>query len=145
MERRQALEEFKKLEEERKKREALIDPEMAALNAEFVKYFMEGLKHTIDKDIEVYDEALKDLYTEDNKPNVLIQKIAKSIAKKTLRIAEDSTKVMNGIDYRKHKASKIAAKNAEMMREAEFKKIQEVQKGVAFLKEMREKQEQIRI
>jgi|LauGreDrversion4_2_1035121.scaffolds.fasta_scaffold107602_3 hypothetical protein len=46
---------------------------------------------------------------------------------------------MNGIDYRKHKASKIAAKNAEMMREAEFKKIQEVQKGVAFLKEMREK------
>ena len=80
MERRQALEEFKKLEEERKKREALIDPEMAALNAEFVKYFMEGLKHTIDKDIEVYDEALKDLYTEDNKPNVLIQKIAKGIA-----------------------------------------------------------------
>jgi hypothetical protein len=39
----QALEEFKKLEEERKKREALIDPETAALNAEFLKYFMEGL------------------------------------------------------------------------------------------------------
>lgn len=32
-----------------------------------------------------------------------------------------------------------------MMKEAEFKKIQEVQKGVAFLREMREKQEQIRI
>ncbi len=42
-ERMQALEEFKKLEEERKKREALIDPETAALNAEFLKYFMEGL------------------------------------------------------------------------------------------------------
>ena len=72
MERKQALEEFRKLEEERKKREALIDPEMAALNAEFLKYFMEGLKYTINKDIEVYDEALKELYTEDNKPNVMI-------------------------------------------------------------------------
>jgi hypothetical protein len=49
--------------------------------------------------------------------------VAKGIAKKTLRIAEDSTKVMNGIDYRKHKASKVAARNAEMMKEAEFKKI----------------------
>jgi len=38
--------------------------------------------------------------------------VSKGIAKRTLRIAEDSTKVMNGIDYRKHKASKIAAKNA---------------------------------
>jgi hypothetical protein len=60
------------LEDERKKREALIDPETAAMNAEFVKYFMDGLKYAIDKDIEVYDEALKDLYTEDNKPNILI-------------------------------------------------------------------------
>lgn len=42
------------------------------MNAEFVKYFMDGLKYTIDKDIEVYDEGLKDLYTEDNKPNILI-------------------------------------------------------------------------
>lgn len=58
----------------------MIDPEMAALNAEFIKYFMEGLRHTINKDIEVYEEELKDLYTEDNKPNVLIQKMAKGIA-----------------------------------------------------------------
>ena len=72
MERKVALDEFKKLEDERKKREAMIDPEMAALNAEFIKYFIEGLRYTINKDIEVYDEELKDLYTEDNKPNVLI-------------------------------------------------------------------------
>lgn len=60
------------MEEERKKKEALIDPELAQIHAEFLKYFMDGLKYTIHKDIEVYDEALKDLYTEDNKPNVLI-------------------------------------------------------------------------
>jgi rubrerythrin len=72
MERKVALEEFKKLEDERKKKEAMIDPEMAALNAEFIKYFIEGLRYTINKDIEVYDEELKDLYTEDSKPNVLI-------------------------------------------------------------------------
>jgi hypothetical protein len=72
MERTVALEEFKKLEDERKKKEAMIDPEMAALNAEFIKYFIEGLRYTINKDIEVYDEELKDLYTKDNKPNVLI-------------------------------------------------------------------------
>jgi hypothetical protein len=72
MERKVALEEFKKLEDERKKKEAMIDPEMAALNAEFIKYFIEGLRYTINKDFEVYDEELKDLYTEDNKPNVLI-------------------------------------------------------------------------
>jgi hypothetical protein len=41
---------------------------------------------------------------------------------------------MNGIDYRKFKASKIAARNAEMMKEQEFKKIKEVQRGVAILK-----------
>ncbi len=72
MERKKALDEFKKLEDERKKKEALIDPETAKIHAEFLKYFMDGLRLTIDKDIEVYDEALKDLYTEDNKPNVLI-------------------------------------------------------------------------
>jgi hypothetical protein len=56
MERKVALEEFKKLEDERKKKEAMIDPEMAALNAEFIKYFIEGLRYTINKDFEVYDE-----------------------------------------------------------------------------------------
>ncbi len=52
---------------------------------------------------------------------------------------------MNGIDYRNQKASKIAAKNAEMLKQAEYKKIQEVQRGVALLRDMREKQEKIRI
>lgn len=72
MERKKALEEFRKLEDERKKKEALIDPETAKIHAEFFEIFIDGLKYTIDKDIEVYDEALKDLYTEGNKPNVLI-------------------------------------------------------------------------
>ena len=43
MQRRQELVEFKQIEEERLKKVAQIDPKTAAMNAEFLKYFMEGL------------------------------------------------------------------------------------------------------
>ncbi len=43
MQRRQESVEFKQIEEERLKKAAQIDPETAAMNAEFLKYFMEGL------------------------------------------------------------------------------------------------------
>lgn len=43
MQRRQELLEFKQIEEERLKKVAQIDPETAAMNAEFLMYFMEGL------------------------------------------------------------------------------------------------------
>jgi hypothetical protein len=128
-------------EEEERKKKTAIDPEKARLNAEFLQIFLHGLKETIQRPYEVYDEALKDLYVEDNMPNVFLQKIMKGVAKMVLRVAEEdiAMKGMKGIDYRQHKASKIASKNAEVMKEAEYKKIMEVQKGVAMLKEMRER------
>ena len=89
------------LNEEKKKKEA-VDPQMAEINAEFVKFFIHGLKETIDKPYEVYEEELKDIYVEENMPNIFIQKIMKGVAKKVLRVAEEETsmKGKKGLDFR---------------------------------------------
>ena len=125
IEKNKELMEFKAIEAERLKKEAEIDPEEAKIHAEFLQLFLDGLHNTIDKPIQLYDKEMADIYTEDNKPNVLIQLMAKGIAKLTLKVANHHKrgKILNAIDYRNHKASKVAAKNEEQMREAEFKKI----------------------
>jgi hypothetical protein len=74
---------------------------------------LEGLQLTIDKPIELFDENLADLYTEENKPNNLVQLMAKGIANRSMKCADyvKNQKITNGVDYSKVKASKVAAKN----------------------------------